>query len=102
MVLSNSRSISLLPHLAPWFFFTTFKLISPFMDPVTKAKIKFAQDEDKPKSNNSDWVSLRDYFPAKSLERAYGGTFNFQYNITNYWKALLEKTGNPYKVVDYL
>ncbi|KAJ8660559.1 hypothetical protein O0I10_003606 [Lichtheimia ornata] len=87
---------------SPWFFFTTFKLISPFMDPVTKAKIKFAHDEDKGKSNNSDWVSLRDYFPAKTLERAYGGTFNFQYNITNYWKALLEKTGNPYKVVDYL
>lgn len=74
------------------------------MDPVTKAKIKFAHDEEKGKSssNNSDWVSLRDYFPAKSLERDFGGSFNFQYKIGDYWKALLEKTGNPYKIVDYL
>ncbi|KAF9352079.1 hypothetical protein BGX34_000205 [Mortierella sp. NVP85] len=26
---------------APWFFFPTYKLISPFIDPVTKAKINF-------------------------------------------------------------
>jgi hypothetical protein len=24
---------------APWFFWTTFKLISPFIDPVTRAKV---------------------------------------------------------------
>ncbi|KAI9028893.1 CRAL-TRIO domain-containing protein, partial [Phycomyces nitens] len=26
---------------SPWFFFATFKIISPFMDPITKQKIKF-------------------------------------------------------------
>ncbi|KAG2226286.1 hypothetical protein INT45_005958 [Circinella minor] len=93
---------------SPWFFFTTFKMISPFMDPVTKAKIKFVYDEDKKggkedtKGVNNEWVHLKDYVPSNILEREYGGDYNFQFNIETYWNALLQRTGNPFKVIDYL
>jgi len=36
---------------APWFFFPFYKLISPFLDPVTKAKINFVDmKKQKPRS----------------------------------------------------
>ncbi|KAF9930764.1 hypothetical protein FBU30_011300 [Linnemannia zychae] len=38
---------------APWFFFPFFKLISPFIDPVTKAKINFVDmKKQKPRSKS--------------------------------------------------
>ncbi|KAI9310172.1 CRAL-TRIO domain-containing protein [Dichotomocladium elegans] len=91
---------------SPWFFFTTFKLISPFMDPVTKAKIKFVIDEEKrtkedDKGLKNEWVHLRDYISPSMLECEYGGEYNFKYDLETYWSALLEKTGNPYKVIEY-
>ncbi|KAI9490779.1 CRAL-TRIO domain-containing protein [Zychaea mexicana] len=93
---------------SPWFFFTTFKMISPFMDPVTKAKIKFVHDEDKKggkedtKGMSNEWVNLKDYVPKDMLECEYGGTYNFSYDVDSYWNALLEHTGKPYKVIDYM
>ncbi|CDH51854.1 cral trio domain-containing protein [Lichtheimia corymbifera JMRC:FSU:9682] len=91
---------------SPWFFFTTFKLISPFMDPVTKAKIKFVYDDEKrskddTKGLKNEWVHIGDYIPKNMLECEYGGDYNFKYDIESYWSALLEKTGNPYKVIEY-
>ncbi|KAG0274225.1 hypothetical protein BGZ95_009997 [Linnemannia exigua] len=41
---------SMTKNPAPWFFFPFFKLISPFIDPVTKAKINFVDmKKQKPK-----------------------------------------------------
>ncbi|KAI7861616.1 CRAL-TRIO domain-containing protein [Spinellus fusiger] len=91
---------------SPWFFHASFKLVAPFIDPVTKAKIKFVRDSDKPKeegsNTNSDLVDLVDYISADQLECPYGGNFNFQFNIDAYWSALLQATGNPYKTIDYM
>lgn len=92
--------------IAPWFFFATFKVISPFMDPVTKAKIKFAYDgkdekQDNAKNTTNEWVHMDEYIDADQLECDYGGRFNYTYELEPYWSALLEKTGNPYKVIEY-
>ncbi|KAI8148287.1 CRAL-TRIO domain-containing protein [Fennellomyces sp. T-0311] len=92
---------------SPWFFFTTFKIISPFIDPVTKAKIKFVYDEEKrgkddTKAVSNEWVHLKDYVPPNMLEREYGGNFSFTYDIDAYWNALLKHTGKPYKIIDYM
>ncbi|KAI9282576.1 CRAL-TRIO domain-containing protein [Sporodiniella umbellata] len=89
---------------SPWFFFATFKMISPFMDPVTKNKIKFVHDskeESDTKSTSNEWVHIKDYIEPDQLEVDFGGRFNFLFEIGAYWSSLLEKTGNPYKVIDY-
>ncbi|KAF7727985.1 hypothetical protein EC973_006750 [Apophysomyces ossiformis] len=89
---------------SPWFFFATFKLISPFMDPVTKAKIKFAYDTDgknDTKATTNEWVYLKDYIPENQLETDFGGSYHFSYDLEKYWTALLNRTGAPYKTIEY-
>ncbi|KAG1457285.1 hypothetical protein G6F56_006644 [Rhizopus delemar] len=89
---------------SPWFFFATFKVISPFMDPVTKNKIKFVYDskeEKDTKNTSNEWVHIKDYIDPEQLEVDFGGLHNFLYEIEPYWSSLLENTGNPYKVIDY-
>ncbi|CAO3650446.1 unnamed protein product [Cunninghamella blakesleeana] len=89
---------------SPWFFFVTFKMISPFMDPVTKNKIKFVYDaggNTDTKATTNEWVHLKDHISSHQLETDFGGSYHFKFNIDTYWKKLLEYTGNPYKVIDY-
>lgn len=74
------------------------------MDPVTKNKIKFVIDgkEDKDTKNlSNEMVRLEDYIDPEQLECDFGGRFNFEFELEAYWSALLEKTGNPYKIIDY-
>jgi len=59
----------------PWYITTFFKLISPFIDPVTKDKMVFNQD-------------LRNYVPPSQLDKAYGGDADFEYDHSIYWPAL--------------
>lgn len=59
----------------PWYVSTFFKLISPFIDPVTKEKMKFNED-------------LKKYVPTKQLWKDYGGELNFDYDHKAYWPAL--------------
>lgn len=78
------------------------------MDPVTKAKIKFVYDKEKggkddaANKTNNEMVHIEDYISPDQLECEYGGNYNFSYNINDYWNALLEHTGKPYKVIDYM
>ena len=82
----------------------TFKMISPFMDPVTKNKIKFVYDangKQDTKATANEWVHIHDYIAPDQLESEYGGDFFFKFDIDTYWDRLLETTGKPYKVIDY-
>lgn len=63
----------------PWYVNTFFKLISPFIDPVTKEKMKFNEDMKK-------WV------PTEQLWNAQGGELNFEYDHKVYWAALQKET----------
>ncbi|GAB7356617.1 hypothetical protein MBLNU459_g7339t1 [Dothideomycetes sp. NU459] len=65
----------------PWYVNTFFKLISPFIDPVTKEKMKFNED-------------LRKYVPTQQLWKAYGGELDFEYDHKLYWPALTEECTN--------
>lgn len=58
---------------------TFFKLISPFIDPVTRDKMKFSP-------------VLRDYIPPEQLWKEFGGDLDFEYNHKAYWPALVEET----------
>ncbi|TKA29231.1 hypothetical protein B0A50_03741 [Salinomyces thailandicus] len=64
----------------PWYVNTFFKLISAFIDPVTKEKMKFNED-------------MKQYVPAAQLWKAYqGGELNFEYDHAAYWPALAAET----------
>jgi len=59
----------------PWYVTTFFKFISPFIDPVTKSKMKFNEP-------------LINHVPAEQLLSHYGGKIEFEYNHEVYWPAL--------------
>ncbi|KAI8622979.1 CRAL-TRIO domain-containing protein [Xylariaceae sp. FL1651] len=60
----------------PWVVWGFFKLITPFIDPLTKEKIKFNED-------------MTQYVPSGQLLREYkGGELQFEYDHSVYWPAL--------------
>jgi hypothetical protein len=80
-------------------------LISPFIDPVTAAKIKFVVDKKgdaaDAKHDASQLAYLPDYIPEDQIETEFFGDRHFSFDINSYWSRLLEMTGDPYKVIDY-
>lgn len=65
---------ALLTHL-PWYVSIFLKAINPFIDPVTKEKIKYNEP-------------LTDHVPAAQLMKASGGEIDFKYDHDLYWPAL--------------
>ncbi|KAL1594218.1 Phosphatidylinositol transfer protein (PITP) [Nothophoma quercina] len=65
---------ALLTHL-PWYVSMFLKAINPFIDPVTKEKIKYNEP-------------LTDHVPASQLMKASGGDIDFKYDHDLYWPAL--------------
>jgi hypothetical protein len=61
----------------PWYVTGFFKLISPFIDPVTKAKMKF----NEPFAN---------FIPKEQLLTKFDGDLEFEYKHDVYWPALNE------------
>jgi hypothetical protein len=59
----------------PWYVTAFLKLITPFIDPVTKSKIKYNEP-------------LIDHVPASQLMKAAGGEVDFTYDHSIYWPAL--------------
>ncbi|KAI8931920.1 hypothetical protein NX059_010821 [Plenodomus lindquistii] len=65
---------ALLTHL-PWYVNAFLKLVNPFIDPVTKSKIKPNQP-------------LPDHVPTSQLMKVSGGDVDFKYDHSVYWPAL--------------
>ncbi|GES59746.1 CRAL/TRIO domain protein [Aspergillus terreus] len=59
----------------PFMIMGFFKLITPFIDPLTRTKLKFNED-------------LREHVPASQLMKAMGGDVEFRYDHSIYWPAL--------------
>lgn len=59
----------------PWYVTAFLKLIGPFIDPVTKSKIKYNEP-------------LIDHIPEAQLMKAAGGEVDFKYDHSIYWPAL--------------
>lgn len=55
-------------------------MITPFIDPVTREKLKFNED-------------LRQHVPPEQLMKAMGGDVEFRYNHSVYWPALNKLAG---------
>jgi len=62
-------------YIVPWAVWGFFKLITPFIDPLTREKLKFNED-------------LRRHVPPAQLMTTYGGEVDFQYDHATYWPAL--------------
>ncbi|KAH8664142.1 cral trio domain-containing protein [Xylariales sp. PMI_506] len=59
----------------PWVVWGFFKLITPFIDPLTREKLKFNEDMTK-------------YVPKEQLWTEFMGDLNFEYDHEVYWPAL--------------
>lgn len=59
----------------PWVVWAFFKIINPFIDPLTREKLKFD-------------VDLRQVVPPEQLLKGYGGDCDFEYEHNAYWPAL--------------
>ncbi|PGH27690.1 hypothetical protein AJ80_00705 [Polytolypa hystricis UAMH7299] len=59
----------------PFLILGFFKLITPFIDPVTREKLKFNED-------------LRQHVPPAQLLKTLGGDVEFEYDHSIYWPAL--------------
>lgn len=59
----------------PWVVWGFFKLINPFIDPLTREKMKFD-------------VDMRKVVPPEQLMKSYGGDVEFEYAHAVYWPAL--------------
>ncbi|PVH99444.1 CRAL/TRIO domain-containing protein [Periconia macrospinosa] len=65
---------ALITHL-PWYVTTFLKLVSPFIDPVTKTKMRYNEP-------------LTDHIPSSQLMKVSGGEVDFKYDHAIYWPAL--------------
>lgn len=63
--------------IVPWVVWGFFKLITPFIDPLTREKLKFNED-------------VRLYVPPEQLWKENGGDVDFQYDHAVYWPALIK------------
>jgi len=62
----------------PWVVWGFFKIVTPFIDPVTREKLKFNED-------------MKLYVPQEQLWSAdWGGDLDFEYDHDTYWPALNE------------
>jgi hypothetical protein len=61
----------------PTFVWLFFKLISPFIDPITREKLKFNEN-------------LREYVPPEQLYTLFGGDCEFEYVHEDFWPVYLK------------
>ena len=74
-VMSGKGPEMLTLYTVPWAVWGFFKLITPFIDPLTREKLKFNED-------------LKLHVPPEQLLTTHGGDATFVYDHDVYWKAL--------------
>ncbi|KAJ5279586.1 CRAL/TRIO domain protein [Penicillium angulare] len=60
---------------SPFYIWGFFKILTPFIDPLTREKLKFNED-------------LRQHVPPSQLMKTVGGDVEFEYDHSVYWPAL--------------
>ncbi|KAJ3014477.1 UNVERIFIED_CONTAM: hypothetical protein HDU68_000254 [Siphonaria sp. JEL0065] len=85
-----------------WYLSVFFKLLSPFMDPVTKAKLYFCKVDRSGKTSNTEssvqkedttegtggWADILEIADADQLPVEFGGKYDFVYDHKVYWEKL--------------
>lgn len=72
-IIPTSQELMIVPTFV-WIF---FKLITPFIDPNTREKLKFNEN-------------LREYVPPEQLYKLFGGDCVFEYDHEQFWAAYLQ------------
>ena len=68
---------SMLNDIVPFMIWGFFKLITPFIDPLTREKLKFNED-------------MAQHVDPLQLLKQNGGEVEFEYDHSVYWPALIE------------
>jgi hypothetical protein len=80
---------------APWYFWVFFKIMSPFIHPVTRAKIHFVDtktmDSITADKEGGTWVNLKNHIEPAVLEKDFKGDFAYNYDHASYWPEFLKK-----------
>ncbi|KAI9324995.1 CRAL-TRIO domain-containing protein [Obelidium mucronatum] len=94
-----------------WYLHVLWKLVSPFVDPVTRAKVYFVdtlqkkqqqqqqQQGERPGDNEEmagtgGWVNgLHEFIASDQLNSRLGGSHDFEYHHASYWSQLLTVLG---------
>ncbi|KAJ2463373.1 hypothetical protein EV174_006963, partial [Coemansia sp. RSA 2320] len=75
----------------PSYFVLFYHIVSPFIDPVTKAKIAFvdlaAGAKAKPTAAGP-WANIFDHIEAEQLQSDVGGAWEYRYSQEAYWPVL--------------
>ncbi|KAJ3192720.1 hypothetical protein HK101_006084 [Irineochytrium annulatum] len=77
-----------------WYLWVFFKLLGPFLDPVTKSKIHFfnskvqKQINDGNSEGSAGWTNIADHIDLDQVPVEYGGTFEFVWDHETYWRHL--------------
>lgn len=79
-------------YTAPFSLSIFWRIISPFLDPVTKEKVQFPKGKEDP-----NFVAN---FPKEGLERRYGGSNPFDYDHAVYWKDSSAKVKEARTLLD--
>ncbi|KAJ1744101.1 hypothetical protein H4R22_000228 [Coemansia sp. RSA 1290] len=87
------RAVVFMP---PKLFVGFYSLVSPFIDPVTKAKVAFVNPKEPPTEqtdggSSSPWIAIEECFDRNCLEKDCYGDWQFQYNHQVYWKSIEEE-----------
>ncbi|SPO23997.1 related to PDR16 - protein involved in lipid biosynthesis and multidrug resistance / PHO13 -4-nitrophenylphosphatase [Ustilago trichophora] len=62
----------------PWFINAFFTAVTPFLDPITKEKIRFN-------------ANLAEFVPREQLDAEFaGGRYNYEWDFKTYWDTLIE------------
>ncbi|KAJ3270319.1 hypothetical protein HDV01_000384 [Terramyces sp. JEL0728] len=78
-----------------WYIWVFFKLIKPFIDPVTAAKLHFVgQNQSKKEDGMGGYVELTDYIDEHMLLKNYGGTHDWDWDFEYYWIAKMKQRKN--------
>ena len=66
-----------LNDIVPFVIWGFFKLITPFIDPLTREKMRFNED-------------MAQHVPPSQLTKQNGGEVDFEYDHSVYWPALIK------------
>ncbi|KAJ3046085.1 hypothetical protein HDV00_003835 [Rhizophlyctis rosea] len=84
-----------------WYIWTFFKIITPLMDPVTRAKIQFVDLKKQNEMNQKEsapeglggYTNIRNHISADMLPQIYGGGWDYEFKHEEYWKELNDVIG---------
>jgi hypothetical protein len=67
----------------PWILSSFFTMISPFLDPATRAKIVMLRSPE----------GVKDSIPLDMLDARFSGQWHYQFNSDKYWNSLIDFCG---------